>query len=83
MDCPKDTFPLADYLQEEMEARGWDDGEIYSILADPVDQCAAFLAIYSQEASFILDQRTATVLSRLFDVSSEFFMNLDRARFSI
>ena len=69
---------LSSYLQEEMAARGWDDDYIESVITDPVDQCSVFLAIYIEDKKLILDQHTAKLLSRLFDVSSEFFINLNR-----
>ncbi len=73
-------FPLCEYLQEEMEVREWTDADLYSRLPDPVDQCAAFLAIYGENNKTILDDHTAKVLSRLFDVSSELFKNLNNAQ---
>ena len=76
---PGHRFPLCEYLQEEMQARGWADDDIYARIDGPVDQCAAYLAIYGEEKGLILDAHTASVLSRLFDVSTEFLTNLNRS----
>lgn len=80
MNLQQKSLLLTHFLQEEMAARGWDDSDIESRITDPVDQCSVFLAIYVEEEGLVLDQHTAKVLSRLFDVSSDFFINLNKAR---
>lgn len=74
----KDKFSLAKFLQEEMKARDWTDADIESRVTNTADRRAAFLAIHSEDLAFILDDHTATVLSRVFDVDYQFFINLNR-----
>lgn len=75
----KSEYSLSKFLQEEMEAREWTEDDLNSRITDPVDQCAVFLAVYGDGVNFILDEHTAKVLGRIFDVNSQFFINLKRS----
>ena len=70
---------LSEILQEEMKARGWDDDYIDYILPDPAENIAVSLAIYLEDKPFILDQGTANLLSKIFDIRSDFFINMNKA----
>ncbi len=78
MTNPQNNFALSGFLQEEMKARGWTDSDVFSKMTDNVDQAAVFFAIYCEEPEVILDKHTAKLLSMIFDVPSQFFINLNR-----
>ena len=72
---------LSGVIQDEMEARGWSEDDVMAMLPDPVDKLCASFAIHYDDLrasghDVRLDEHTAKVLSRVFDVSSGFFLNL-------
>lgn len=76
---PVEVFPLAQYVAEEMEARGWTANDVaarmggdYATNAFVVD---LLLAVH--EDKLIVDDDTFAGLSRAFGVSEQYFRNLD------
>lgn len=77
---PAEAFPLSVFLREEMEARGWSLDDLRARLpVDPVTWCAVDLTLAVDDPNLILDADTAKALGAAFNVSPEYFMNLDRA----
>ena len=72
------AFPLGFFLREEMEARGWTEADIERRCTDPVDALAIEFSLAVYDPNLILDERTAEALSKVFGVSAQFFLNIDR-----
>lgn len=79
---PAETFPPGQFVQEELDARGWDTRELAVRMGgDNIDrnQCSVELLIYAPNKEMILDDDTASRLARAFGTSVEYWGNLDRA----
>jgi len=81
---PAEVFSLAEYLAEEMEARGWKTDDVaigMKTSRGPVRDTLivdVILAVSGQRPMTI-DDETFAGLARAFGVSEEMFRNLDRA----
>jgi HTH-type transcriptional regulator/antitoxin HigA len=77
---PAEVSPPGEFIRKEMDARGWTDDDLHARLGDdPVAHCAVDLILHVADKDLILDASTAGALGRAFDVSPQFFINLDRA----
>jgi HTH-type transcriptional regulator/antitoxin HigA len=71
---PAEVFPAGDYIREELEARGWTQGELAEIIGR--SQPAVNEMITGKRG---ITAETALVLSAAFGTSPEFWMNLQMA----
>lgn len=78
---PAQVFSIAECLGDEMQARGWTTDDVAArYTADPFDiPMAAFeiALLISVTKMGPLSKGCAERLSRAFDVSAEFFLNID------
>ncbi len=82
---PADGFPVGSYLKEELEARGWSleqlalrmaakDIEIWQLTVE------LMIAVADGEPTRLkIDEETANRLGLAFDVSPEYWINLNNA----
>jgi addiction module HigA family antidote len=71
---PAEVFPPGDYIREELEARGWTQGELAEIIGR--SQPAVNEMITGKRG---ITAETALALSAAFGTSPEFWMNLQMA----
>ncbi|MEE9159966.1 MAG: hypothetical protein V3U60_16475 [Gammaproteobacteria bacterium] len=73
-------FPPGEFIQEELDARGWTTADLASRMGGDAAQrqCCVEILIYAPNKGVILDDDTASGLSRAFGTSAEFWINLDR-----
>ena len=71
---PAEVFPPGDFIREEMEARGWNQGDLARIMGRPLP---AINLIISGKKS--LTPETASGLAGAFGTSPEFWLNLQSA----
>lgn len=80
---PAEVFPLGDYIEEELAARGWSVEELAHRMGGGRDYginlLCAQMTIAVHDANLLLDRETAEGFARAFDVSPEMFINLDAA----
>ena len=82
---PTESFHLAEYLEEEMQERGWslDDLAFRMCGIDPKEWAVTRLAIEFfmeiREPNVILGEPMGTQLGKAFGVSPEFLNNLHEA----
>lgn len=69
-----EMFPPGDFIEEELEARGWSKGDLADIMGRPAQLVSA---IVSGTRKITLE--TAEDLSAAFGTSAEFWINLDTA----
>jgi HTH-type transcriptional regulator/antitoxin HigA len=78
---PAEVFPPGELIEEEMNARGWDEADIArrmgSARAYETNLLCVMLIIAVRDVSLILDEETANGLGRAFGVSPQYFLNLD------
>lgn len=80
MRIPVEVWPPGLFIQEELDARGWSHDDLHAKLGpDPIDHLAVDIVLAVHDKNLIVDEQTAAALGRAFDVSPEFFLNLDRA----
>ena len=76
-------YTLADFLQEEMDARGWTARDVAMRMGGTteheieIDWCTVDLALHVHDTKLLLDAETAEKLGHAFDVPPEFLVNLD------
>ena len=78
---PVEVFPPGDFIAEELAARGWTEADLAERMGGDIainQFCVDFL-INVRDRSLILDADTAEGLGRAFDVSPDYFLNLDKA----
>ncbi len=78
---PIEVFPLAEYLGDEMQARGWtieDAGGRMGVQGPARDTLTLALAMAVQKDNLLLTDEFMDGLARAFDVSPQFFRNLHR-----
>lgn len=76
---PAEVFCLADFLYEEMKARGWTSDDVavrMGIRDDGGDFLLVALLLGVQRDSLVIDDKTFAGLARAFDISQEYFRNL-------
>lgn len=79
---PAEGFPLGVFLQEEMDARGWDEADVAVRMGgdDVVKNLFLVqLTLAVHNPNLILDEKTACGFARAFDVSPAMFLNPDAA----
>ena len=80
---PAEVFPPGEFIREEIDARGLTERGFQVLLfaagCTPTQVVACELAAYVDDKNLIMDADTAACLGRAFDVSADYFMNLDRA----
>lgn len=80
---PAEVFPLASYLWEEMQARGWTTDDVAKRMGDAdekgltVNLGTLAILMSVQKDNCLLDDLTVSKLAHAFDVSAELFRNLD------
>ena len=83
MRVPAETFPPGDFIREELDARGLTERGFEALLTSvgctPAQVLACQMAAYVDDKNLILDADTAACLGRVFDVSPDYWVNLDRA----
>jgi HTH-type transcriptional regulator/antitoxin HigA len=68
------VFPPGDFIREELEARGWTQGQLARIIGRPVQ---AVNAIVNGKKE--ITPGTAVALGAAFGTSAEFWLNLETA----
>lgn len=78
---PAECWPLGHFLREEMDERGWGINDVVARMGgDPqVSEMVLRMTLTIEDPDLLLDDETASGLSRAFDVSNEYFINLDKA----
>ena len=82
---PVEAFSLAEMLCDEMQARGWTTDDVAVRMQDApidpkqlgMDMLALSLLLSVQEDSLLVGDRMFAALARAFDVSEQFFRNID------
>lgn len=77
-------FHVAEFLQEEMDARGWSIEELARRMGGDKEQVKGWqltveLTLYSRDPDVHLGYQTAKALARAFVTSAEFWDNIDSA----
>ena len=82
---PAEAFPLGEYLKDEMDARHWTSRDVALRMGGAtldevaLDQLCVDLILHIDDPNLMLDEATAIKLGRAFDVSPQYFLNIDRA----
>lgn len=76
---PAEVFPPSVFIGDELKARGWTEENLIERLHHPMDRLSVMLILHVNDKHIILDPRTANALGAAFDVSPQFFLNLDAA----
>lgn len=76
---PAEVFPPGVYIKDEMKARGWTEDDLLARIPGMLDRLAVQLITNVENKNLIMDPATATALGKAFDVSPQFFLNLDAA----
>jgi len=79
---PAETFSVSEFIADELAARGWtwEDLATHMPHETPVDLAKnGLLALLVLSGDGDMDEVTACKLAHAFDVSPQFFINLDRA----
>jgi hypothetical protein len=80
---PVEVWPLASFLADEMQARGWkaEDVAARMVTADGFghDLLSLNLVLCVHKDSLVIDDETFEALARSFGVSSDYFRRLDTA----
>jgi hypothetical protein len=79
---PAQVFCLAEFLCEEMEARGWRTEDVVARMSADADEfvvnlLALDLMMCVQDDKLLVGDRQFAGLAKAFGVSEEFFRNLD------
>jgi len=78
-----ETFPLRDFVREEMEARDWDIDEL-ALRMGPREEFGinrlvlGFLLEMEPQKGLLIGVGGSKALARAFGTSDEFWLNLDR-----
>ena len=80
MDAPAEVFCLAEYLCEEMQARGWNTEDVAVRMGTPggvaMGTFRMDIIMAVQDDGLIIEDEIFDGLARAFSVSPEFFRNL-------
>jgi HTH-type transcriptional regulator / antitoxin HigA len=79
---PAEVFPVGEYLEEEMEERGWSSRDVAERMGGDVsvNECAVDLILnVSEMRGLRLGKETAEGLARAFGTSAQFWTNLDNS----
>src|SRR3990172_5930246 len=71
---PAEVFPPGEFLKDELEERGWTQGDLAEILGRPISLVNEIIA-----GKRGITPETATGLAAAFGTSPEFWMNLESA----
>ena len=76
---PAEVFPLAQYLCEEMEARGWTTADVAARMDgdDAENQMLVDLILVVHKDGLTIDGKTFDALAKAFGVSALVFKRLD------
>lgn len=82
MNTPTEVHPLAHYLCEEMEARGWTSDDVALRMGGDEEEVARNMLVVNlilsvHKDSLVFEDATLAKLAKAFDVSAAFFRNLD------
>lgn len=85
-DCdrtPAEVFPLAMFLADEMQKRGWRTEDVALRMKNKrgfaIDLLCLDMLMAVQSDNLLLDGETVYGLARAFDVVSDYFVRLDKA----
>jgi hypothetical protein len=82
MNTPASVWPLASFLVEEMQVRGWTTLDVASRMESddplPTRVLLVDLILAVQSDSMAIDNTTFEKLAEAFNVSSEYLRNLDK-----
>lgn len=73
-DRPAEVFPPGDFLREELEARGWTQADLATIIGRPLQSVNLIIT-----GKKVITPRTATELAAAFGTSPELWLNLQAA----
>ena len=81
MRTPAETFPPSQFVQDELDARGWTTADLAQRMGGDlgINQLSIELMIAVDDKNFLMARETAEGLARAFGTSVEFWENLDRA----
>jgi HTH-type transcriptional regulator / antitoxin HigA len=71
---PAEVFPPGEFIRDELEARGWTQGDLAQVMGRP--EPAINLIINDKRG---ITAETATELAGAFGTTPEFWLNLDSA----
>lgn len=80
-DRPAEVFHPSVFIQEEMDARGWSRDDLALRMGGDFATDRLALEVYfilQHKRSMRIGDKFARQLARAFDVSPEFFLNLER-----
>ena len=78
---PAEVFSPGEYIQDELDARGWTTADLAERMGDRVaiNQLAVEMLITVKDKGCMVGEPTAKALARAFGTSPEYWLNLDRA----
>jgi HTH-type transcriptional regulator / antitoxin HigA len=72
---PAEVFPPGEYIQDELDARGWSLADLARLLGQPLDAVHDLI-----EGPMTIVPELARALAEAFGTSSELWTNLEHAR---
>lgn len=77
---PSEATHVSEFIQEELDARGWTRQEVYERLGyDKLDCCAFDLLMEVQDKGLLMDKKLSEGLGYVFTVDPNLFLNLHEA----
>lgn len=82
---PAECFPVGDYLLEEMQARGWSSADLAARMGKDEKERSIYeieidvIVYLSHRDDLAFGPETARALGEAFDVSPEYWLNLQSA----
>lgn len=77
---PAEATHVSEFIQEELDARGWTRQEVYDRLGyDKSDCCAFDLLMDVRDAGILMDKKLSEGPGYVFTVDPDLFLNLHEA----
>ena len=76
---PAEAFPLSDFLQEEMDERGWTLEDVVIRMGGNYEKdfLTLLLVMNIHEKNVFLGETSAKSLGKAFDMDPEYFLKID------
>jgi plasmid maintenance system antidote protein VapI len=77
---PAEAFHLSEFIRDEMVARKWTRAQVAMRMGGfAIDLLTLEMIMYVHDKDLLLGKETADALGRAFNISPEYFINLDDA----
>ena len=74
---PAEAFHVSEFIQEELDARGWTRQEVYDRLGYDTSDCCAFdILMDVKDKNILMDKKLSEGLGYVFTVDPDLFLNL-------